>query len=102
MTMREQFARRSDATPRPRRLDGEPVRITAHFWVTDRLYEVDYERTVRPDGRTGLIRVQGSERRCRCPGRDDAEQERREHGAWQAAGSCAAGATAPSMGAGRR
>lgn len=62
------------------RNDRETVRITAHFWVGDRLYEVDYDKVVPADGRMRLVRVQGSERRCACPGRDDAEESRRHRG----------------------
>ena len=68
------------------RTDSGTVRITAHFWVGDWLYEVDYDYAVdydnvaRADGRMRLVRVQGSERRCACPGRDDAEESRRDRG----------------------
>ena len=92
MIERQPLARPSQATPRGRRLGGRAgsaVRITAHFWVADRLYEVDYDRAARSDGRTRLMTVHGSERRCQCPGRDDAEQGRRERGMWSAAGSWA-------------
>ncbi|PYO55899.1 MAG: hypothetical protein DMD83_17230 [Candidatus Rokuibacteriota bacterium] len=100
MIERQALARPRYTTPRGRRLggsDGSAVRITAHFWVADRLYEVDYDRAARSDGRTRLIRVQGSERRCRCPARDDAEEGRRERGMWYVA-SLRAG----SMGSWRR
>ncbi len=88
MIERQALARPRFTTPRGRRLggsDGSAVRITAHFWVADRLYEVDYDRSARSDGRTRLIRVEGSERRCRCPGRHDAEEGRRERGMWHVA-----------------
>jgi len=88
MIERQALARPRHTTPRGRRLggsDGSAVRITAHFWVADRLYEVDYDRSAQSARRTGLIRVQGSERRCQCPGRDDAEEGRRERGRWYAA-----------------
>lgn len=62
------------------RTDSGTVRITAHFWVGDWLYEVDYDKVARADGRMRLVRVQGSERRCACPGRDDAEDSRRDRG----------------------
>jgi len=88
MIERQALARPRFTTPRGRRLggsDGSAVRITAHFWVADRLYEVDYDRAARSDGRTRLTRGQGSERRCQCPGRNDAEEGRRERGMWYAA-----------------
>jgi hypothetical protein len=79
MIDRERTMKRIDGPPHPL-VDGNDRKIgrmTAHFWVGDRLYEVSYDPVVRGDGGTGLVRVPDSERRCQCPGRDDAEQGRR-------------------------
>jgi hypothetical protein len=87
MINRERTIERNDAPPRGLADGGDAAieRITAHFWVGNWLYEVDYDMTARADGRKRFVRVQDSERRCDCPGRDDAEQNRRDHGLRHAA-----------------
>ena len=73
---------------RPRRLPephGSSTRITAHFWVGDQRYEVDYDKAARADGAVALLRREGSERRCQCAGRDVAERRRRDRDWWRAA-----------------
>jgi hypothetical protein len=87
MINRERMMQGSGAPPcgLDDRNDSGTVRITAHFWVGDWLYEVDYDKVGRADDRMRLVRVQGSERRCECPGRDDAEQSRRDRGVPHAA-----------------
>ena len=58
-------------------LEVEPARVIAHLWAGARLYEVNYERAPSDHGRTRLIPVRGSERRCHCPRRAEIERARR-------------------------
>jgi hypothetical protein len=53
-------------------------RMTAHFWVSGELYEVDYFKALGDGGRAKFFKVYKSERRCRCPDREALEQRRRE------------------------
>ena len=52
--------------------------VTAHFWVDDNLYEVDYDKAIAHNGWARLFRVYKSERRCQCPERAVLERQRRK------------------------
>lgn len=47
--------------------------VTAHLWVNDHLYEVDYYKTNGRNGGAKFFKVYKSERRCGCPGREALE-----------------------------
>jgi hypothetical protein len=53
-------------------------RVTAHFWASGQLYEVDYFKAVGHGGQAKVFKAYKSERRCGCPDRDTLEQRRRE------------------------
>ena len=50
--------------------------VMAHYWVDDRLYEADYYKAIRHDGRSQFVKVDKSERECRCPGHEVLERQR--------------------------
>ena len=55
-------------------------RLTAHVWVSDRLYEVDYCKAAERNGRVTFTKVYKSERQCRCRDGEALEHQRQEAG----------------------
>jgi len=58
--------------------DEDMELVTAHVWVNDRLYEVDYRKAAGRNGWATFTKVYKSERQCRCPDAEALEHQRQE------------------------